>query len=107
MNDVERIADSLTEAQLDRVADAIEAAQCPGREGPFGGYDYGHNEAFYGPAPKDGRYVVRDFRDPKSETWGSWVHQTNDREEHEAMFKTLTRRHIAEAAVRAHLLGEK
>lgn len=84
---------------LDAIADAIERARCPGREGPYGGYDYGHNTDFYGPAPKDGRYVVRDFRDPSSPAWGTWVHQCHDEAEHEAAFARLTRRHIAAAAL--------
>lgn len=72
--------------EVEAVKAAIKLASCPGREGPFGGYDYGYNEAFYGPAPEDGRYVIRDFRDPKSPDWGKWLHQTDNREEHEAMF---------------------
>ena len=56
---------------LDAVSSAITEAQCLGREGPYGGYDYGHNEAFYGKAPDDGRYVVRDFRKFGSPTWAS------------------------------------
>jgi hypothetical protein len=91
------------------VADAIEVAGCPNREGPFGGYDYGHNTDFYGPAPDAGRYVVRDFRDPSSPDWGKFMHLTNDREEHELVFAQLTRRHIAKAAIRVTLshMGEK
>ncbi len=85
-------------AVLDRIAAAIEAARCPHREGPFGGYDYGHNPAFYGPEPEGGRYVVRDFRDPHSPDWGKWVHQTGDRAEHELVLERMTQRHIARAA---------
>ena len=87
--------------EVERVARAIEAAQCKGREGPFGGYDYGHNTAFYGPEPEGGRYVIRDFRDPASPDWGKWLHQTNDSEDHERMFAKMTREHIAQAAIRA------
>lgn len=101
MTDSQTIARSLSDAQLDKIADAIEAAECPHHEGPFGGYDYGHNEAFYGPAPKGGRYVIRDFRDPSSPNWGAWVHQAHDREAHERAFTSLTRRHIALAAFSA------
>jgi len=86
---------------IERVADAIEAAECRGREGPFGGYDYGHNEAFYGKAPEGGRYVIRDFRDPASDDWGKWLHQTDDNAEHEAMLVKMTREHIAVTAIRA------
>ncbi len=87
--------------EVEAVKAAIKLASCPGREGPFGGYDYGHNEAFYGPAPEDGRYVIRDFRDRKSPDWGKWLHQTDNREEHEAMFVKMTDDHIAQAAIAA------
>ena len=85
---------------IEAVAAAIEVARCPGREGPFGGYDYGHNTEFYGPEPEGGRYVIRDFRDPASSTWGAWVHQTHDHAEHERMFDKMTRDHVALAAIR-------
>jgi hypothetical protein len=87
---------------LDIVASAIEKARCHGREGPYGGYDYGHNTEFYGPEPEGGRYVVRDYRDPRSETWGAWVHQTHDQDEHDQAYLRLTGRHIAEAAIHAY-----
>ena len=87
--------------EVEAVKAAIKLASCLGREGPFGGYDYGHNEAFYGPAPEDGRYVIRDFRDPKSPDWGKWLHQTDNREEHEAMFVKMTDDHIAHSAIAA------
>lgn len=106
--DATTLAKSLSEADLDRVGLAIEAAACPGREGPYGGYDYGHKTDFFrGPEPDGGRYVVRDFRDPSSADYGKWVHQTPDREEHEAAFERLTRQHIAQAALDAILLSEK
>lgn len=84
---------------LDRVAEAITRAQCPGREGPYGGYDYGHRHE--DDLPRDGRYVVRDFRDVTSEAFGAWVHQTPDVAVHEAAFDRLTKRHIARAALDA------
>lgn len=87
--------------EVKAVARAIKSASCPGREGPFGGYDYGYNEAFYGPAPEGGRYVIRDFRDPSSPDWGAWLHQTNDRDEHESMFAKMTDDHVALAAIAA------
>ena len=88
---------------IERVAEAIIGAQCLGREGPFGGYDYGHNTEFYGPAPEGGRYVIRDFRTPKSR--GEWLHQTDDNELHQSTFKKMTEEHIAKAAIRAMLDG--
>jgi hypothetical protein len=94
------MTDTHTEA-LERVARAIVDARCDDREGPYGGYDYGHNPDFYGPPPEGGRYVVRDFRDPSSPAWGAWVHQTDDRDEHEAALKRLTEHHIARAAIEA------
>ena len=91
----------MTQDEIQAVARAIKSASCHGREGPFGGYDYGHNEAFYGPAPEGGRYVIRDFRDPSSPDWGAWLHQTNDRDEHESMFAKMTDDHVAQAAIAA------
>jgi hypothetical protein len=88
-----------TDELLDRVAEAITRAQCPGREGPYGGYDYGHRRE--DDLPCEGRYVVRDFRDVSSDTFGAWVHQTPDVEVHEAAFDRLTKRHIARAALDA------
>lgn len=88
---------------IERVAEAIIGAQCLGREGPFGGYDYGHNTEFYGPAPEGGRYVIRDFRTPKSR--GEWLHQTDDNELHQSTLKKMTEEHIAKAAIRAMLDG--
>lgn len=84
---------------VEQVARAISSASCPGHEGPFGGYDYGHNRE----APKGGRYVIRDFRDPASNDWGKWVHQSDDRDEHDAMFTKMTEEHIAQAAIKAVL----
>lgn len=81
------------------VARAIEGARCLWREGPYGGYDYGHDPDFYGPAPQGGRYVIRDFRQPGAK--GEWVHQTDDREVHEAELERLTQAHIAQAALDA------
>jgi hypothetical protein len=97
----------VTQETLDRVGEAIVRAGCPSREGPYGGYDYGYNEEFYGSAPKGGRYVVRDYRVVGSPTWGAWVHQTNDRDEHEAAFQRLTRRHIASEALKAAAIRQE
>lgn len=62
---------------------------------PYGGYDYGHNEAFYGPAPKEGRYVVRCERTNKI------VHQTNDHDSHQAAYERLTNEFHARAALQS------
>lgn len=85
-------------SMVERVADAIESARCPHREGPFGGYDYGYRNAT---PPKDGRYVIRDFRSPASPDWGKWIHQTDDVNEHDALLLKMTRHHIARAAIEA------
>jgi hypothetical protein len=100
--EVSAVPVSIPNAILDAVADAIVRAECSWREGPYGGFDYGHNPDFYGPEPEGGRYVVRDFRDMASETYGSWVHQTHDKDEHEQAYQRLTRRHIAQAAITAY-----
>lgn len=85
---------------VEKLARAMREAECPGREGPFGGYDYGHNTDFYGPEPEGGRYVVRDFRDPSSPDWGKWVHQTHDCAEHERALQRLTDAHVVSAVLR-------
>lgn len=85
------------EEEVERVARAIDKARCPGREGPFGGYDYGHNRT----PPEGGRYVIRDFRDPSSPDYGKWVHQTDDQALHDATFERMTRHSIASAAISA------
>lgn len=90
---------AVSQDDVGRVAEAIENARCKGREGPFGGYDYGYNPEFYGPPPEGGRYVIRDFRDPASPDWGKWLHQTDDKDEHEALFEKMTREHYARAAI--------
>ena len=86
-----------TNEVIERVAGAIETACCHGREGPFGGYDYG----FDGKTVMGGRFVIRDFRDPKSPDWGKWLFQTDDREEYEALLVKMTRDHVARAALSA------
>src|SRR3546814_8088281 len=78
-------------AAIDRAVAAAEKARFPLREGPFGGYDYGHNNS---QPVKGGRYVIRDFRDPSSPDWGKWIHQTDNHDEHEALFKRMTDEHI-------------
>jgi len=64
---------------------------------PYGGYDYGHNEAFYGPAPEAGRYVVR------CERTNEIVHQTKDCLAHDAAYQRLTNAFHARAALTAAL----
>lgn len=79
---------------LKLVADAIEKAQCGGREGPFGLYDY----TDYGdPIP----HHVRDFRDPASPTYGHCVFRSGDRTEALAVYNQATREHVAQAAIDA------
>lgn len=63
---------------------------------PYGGYDYGYNEAFYGPAPKEGRYVVRCEKTDKI------VHQTNDESAHNKAYDLLTNTFYARAAIAAY-----
>lgn len=82
----------MSDGLVEEIARAIETAQCVGREGPFGGYDYGYPDD---KPVEGGRYVIRDFRDPRSPDWGQWLHQSSDREEHEAKFAEMTRHHIA------------
>jgi hypothetical protein len=94
--------DLLNPAALDRAAEAAEKARCPHREGPFGGYDYGHNN----PNPVEGgRYVIRDFRDPSSPDWGKWLHQTDDQTEHDLLFKRMTDEHILRAILASLFCG--
>ena len=81
---------------IEQCALAMEAAKCPGREGPFGGYDYGHNNP---KTVEGGRYVIRDFRDPASDNWGKWIHQTDSQDVHDAEFERMTQQHIARAVL--------
>lgn len=85
----------LSDDLIERTARAIEDARCPHREGPYGGYDYGHR----GDPVEGGRYIIRDFRDPCSDDWGRWVHQTDDQDLHDATLKRMTEHHIARAAI--------
>lgn len=86
---------------LDKAIIAAEQARCPHREGPYGGYDYGHRNDE--PVP-GGRHVVRDFRDPSSPDWGKWLHQTDDPLVHEKVFERMTAEHII-GSITAALLG--
>ncbi len=84
----------ITEETLERVGMAIERANNPGREGPYGLYDY----TTYGdPVP----HHVRDFRDMRSDTYGHTVFRSTDRDAARAEYERLTRCHIARAAVEA------
>jgi len=73
--------------KIEIVSDAIDRAECRGREGPYGGYNY------------DGLLVIRDFRTLGSK--GEWVHETRDREEHESEFERLTKQHKVHTALKA------
>lgn len=85
---------AIDNAMLDRVADAIEQARCPGRQGPYGLFDY---TSYGDPVP----HHVRDFRDPESKLYGSCVGAFADRQIAVELFETLTRHHIALAAIEA------
>jgi hypothetical protein len=74
---------------------AIKAAECPGREGPYGLYDYSGYEG------SDPPHVVRDFRDPKSPDYGSFVFRSECPKVARSEYDRLTDEHIARAAVRA------
>lgn len=86
------------DSMVERVSAAIVRSGCPGREGPFGGYDYGYPDDT---PVKGGRYVIRDFREIGSPDFGKWLHQTDDATVHEEMFAKMTREHIARAAIEA------
>jgi len=85
----------VTEKIIERVASAIEEAQCHGREGPYGLYDYSDYPGNTAP------HRVRDFRDPKSDTYGNHVFKSVNREEARAEYERLTREHVAKAAIEA------
>lgn len=84
-------------AALDTIADAIEKAQCPDRQGPYGLFDYSR---YPGDSPPR---VVRDFRYPGLPTFGHQVFSSHHEDKAAAEFERLTRRHIAAAAVVAVL----
>lgn len=89
----------MDEQALERVYEAIEQARCPDREGPYGLYDY--SIGLYKDAGLEKPHHVRDFRDPKSDSWGRTIFRSADPEEARAEFERLTRSHIARAAVDA------
>lgn len=78
------------------LAAAIETASCPGREGPYGLYDYSE---YPGETPP---YVVRDFR-VRGPGHGDAVFSSHDRAEADAVYDRLTREHVARAAIEAFL----
>lgn len=93
-----------TDEDAERVARAIERARCPGREGPYGLYDYTAHGATTRP------YHVRDFRDPAADGYGRSVFMSSDPAAARAEFDRLTRVHIgraalAVAALRLHALA--
>lgn len=80
--------------EVERVAKAIEAASCLGREGPYGLFDY---TAYDDPIP----HHVRDFRDTSSPDYGTCVLRTTDADFARSEYYRLTRQHIARAAIAA------
>lgn len=86
----------IPQSPLEKVARAIETARCPGREGPYGGYDYSKGKS-------STPYMVRDFRDPASPRWGCVVAAFATSEECDAEFERLTEEHIARASLTALL----
>lgn len=87
----------IPEEWVEAAARAAEEARCPGREGPFGLYDYSGNSGSQPP------YQVRDFRDPAAGDWGEVVFASHDLEEARARYEEATRRHIYGAALAAVL----
>jgi hypothetical protein len=85
--------EDVSDETLDAIADAIEKAGCPDRQGPYGLFDYS-----YGGNPHEGAHRVRDFREPGSPSFGSNVHVCDDAEEARRVFEQMTRRHVAAAA---------
>jgi hypothetical protein len=82
--------------RLEAVWAAIDAAQAPGRQGPYGLFDYtGYGHAI--------PHHVRDFRDPGSEAYGDCVFRSTDPAQARAVYERLTREHVARAAIRATL----
>lgn len=81
---------------IDAVADAIERAQCKGREGPYGIFDYM-------PYGAEVSYLVRDFRDVQSQSYGDSVFKTTDRDGAQRIYSKLTREHLAKEAINAVL----
>jgi hypothetical protein len=91
------VMDTPTPQALAAIWEAIEAAGCPHREGPYGLYDYSN---YPGTEPP---HVVRDFRDPRSADWGKAVFRTSDAAAAKTEFTRLTHEHIAMAAYRASM----
>ena len=81
---------------LDKVADAIHAAECHGVEGPFGLYNY---ESYKGDAAP---HVIRDYR-PGTATYGATLLRTDREDIAEREYENMTRRYVAKAALNAVL----
>ncbi|MCE4223450.1 hypothetical protein HCU64_06775 [Methylobacterium sp. C25] len=86
---------ALREAMAEKVYAAIEKAQCPGREGPYGLYDYSNYEGASAP------HVVRDFRDMRSPDYGKFIFRSDDPAVARDEYDRLTRLHIGETALAA------
>jgi hypothetical protein len=84
----------MSDTMLERVAQAIEEAQCRHREGPFGLYDY---SSYGDPIP----HHVRDFRQLGSPTYGHCVFRSDDREAAQSEYDRLTRDYVARSAIEA------
>lgn len=82
--------------RLETIHAAIDAAQVPDRQGPYGLFDY---TSYGDPAP----HHVRDFRDTRSDTYGDSVLVTTDRDLARRTYERLTREHVAIAAMQATL----
>lgn len=82
--------------RLRTVHAAIHDAMHPDREGPYGLFDYG---SYGDPVP----HQVRDFRDPRSATYGDCVFRSVDRDAALSVYETLTQEHVAIAAMTAVL----
>lgn len=80
---------------LDAVSQAIEAAYCPDREGPYGLYNYTN---YKGEAPP---HQVRDFRELGGQTYGFTVFGSYTQDDALDVYNRLTRDHIAIAAINA------
>ena len=94
MNPAEEMNLDLFDPRLEAIGKAIQESQQPGREGPFGLYDYtdyGH------PVP----HHVRDFRDYSSSTYGDCLFQSKDPDLARQVYERLTIEHMAIAAIKA------
>lgn len=95
------LLDEPSDADILAAADVAEAASCPGREGPYGLYDYSNYPGTEEP------HVIRDFRTLKKGEHGATVARFATRKAAHAEYMRLQKLHVMGAAISAYLAALK